>query len=201
MQNYINQLINDIRQATWNLKPPHSLWAESNADPDDEGELEDMAFVEQYIYGEKQPIGQITGIEAELLPPPEKLTEDQRSQLSGELEKLLQYFHFVLDFPEKLPAHLRYSFIRNLWTEEHVPLSFGESHIEFCDYEVENCPYPDYCTCREFEAEMKEEEEHGAVADFDFDLDDILPDLQRLEDIWNIQEEMDDDDPDSPDQS
>ncbi|HKJ42972.1 MAG TPA: hypothetical protein VKA27_12840, partial [Sunxiuqinia sp.] len=135
MQHYISQLIDDIRQAIWNLRPPHELWEESKADPDDELELEDMSFVEQYIEGEKQPIADITGIAPEQLPPPEKLTAEQQGLLASELEKLLQYFHFVLDFPEKFPPHLRYSFILDFWNEEHVPLSFGENHIEFCDYE------------------------------------------------------------------
>jgi hypothetical protein len=209
MQRYIEQLIDDIHKATWNLKPPHSLWEESEADPDNELELEDMSFVEQYIEGEKQPIAQITGIGAEQLPPSEKLAIEQRALLAVELEKLLQYFHFVLDFPATLPGHLRYPFIRDFWSEEHVPLSFGENHIEFCDYEVEHCPFPGYCTtCKEVEAQMKYDEERDATGDFDFDfdVDSLLPDLEQLEDIWDARDKIEnddepDDDPDPNDHS
>ncbi len=62
MEHYINQLIEDLHKATWNLKPPHKVWEEFEADPYDEGELEDISYIEQYIEGEKQPMAQITGI-------------------------------------------------------------------------------------------------------------------------------------------
>lgn len=185
MKRYIEQLIEDIHKATWNLKPPHKLWEDSEADPDDELELEDMSYVEQYIEGEKQAIGKITGIEPELLPPAVKLTKEQQALLATELEKLLQNFHFALEFSEKYPAHLRYSFIRKFWEEKHVPLSFGTTHIEFCDYLVENCPFPGYCTtCKEIDDQMKFDEEHGVKTDLDFDLEDILPSPEDLEDFF-----------------
>ncbi|PTN09613.1 hypothetical protein [Mangrovibacterium marinum] len=185
MKRYIEQLIDDIRQASWNVNPPHELWAKSKADPDDELELEDMSFAEQYIYGEQQPIGQITGIGPGQLPAPEKLSVDEQAQLAVELEKLLDLFHFKLDFPESFPASLRYPFIRNFWSESHVPLSFGENHIEFCDMEEENCPFPGYCTtCKEAAEQMRidEEQEKGAkcVFDFDFDVEDLLPSLEQI---------------------
>ncbi len=202
MQRYIEQLIDDIREATWNLRPPHELWEESKADPDNELELEDMSFVEQYLYGETQPIGQITGIATEQLPQPEKLNNEQRALLATELENLLQYFHFRLDFPEKFPAHLRYPFIRDFWGEEHVPLSFGENHIEFCDYDPEDCPFPGYCTiCFEVAAQMEYDEEHGRITDFEFDADDLLPSPEQLEDFFRDREKStgEDDVRDDPD--
>lgn len=176
MERYIAQLMEDIRKATWNEKPPHELWVESKADPDNELELEDMSYVEKYLYGEKESISSITGIETHFLPPPEKLSKKQRELLSKELEKLLLIHHFELDFPRKYPHHLRYSFIRNFWDEEHVAMSFGTSHIEFCDYDKEKCPFPGYCkTCDEVEAQMKYDEE-SANRNISDDLeDDELP--------------------------
>jgi hypothetical protein len=160
MQRYIEQLIDDLHKATWGMKPPHEIWEESEADPDDELELEDMSYVEKYLYGDAIPISGITGIAQEQLPPAERLSEEQQALLAVELEKLLQYFHFYLDFPKDYPAHLRYEFIRKFWEEKHVPLSFGENHIEFCDYDVEHCPFPGYCnSCKEVEEQMKFDEE------------------------------------------
>jgi len=159
MERYVEQLIDDIHKATWNVKPPHPLWEESEADPDDEVELEDMSYVEKYIYGKKQKISKITGISARLLPPAGKLTSEQKALLATELEKLLSLFHFTLEFPESYPADLRYPFIVNFWKEKHVPLSFGEDPIELCDGVEDNCPFPGYCTfCKEFEAQMKFDE-------------------------------------------
>lgn len=187
MQRYIEQLIEDIHKATWNLRPPHALWEESKADPDDELELEDMTYLEQYVYGDEIPIANITGIEQERLPAPEKLTTEQKALLAEELEKLLQYFHFILDFPSEYPSHLRYPFIRNFWKEKHVALSFGENHIEFCDFEDDKCPFPGYCTtCAEIKAQLKYDEEHSSLTDdWDFEIEDLIPTQEQLENFFN----------------
>lgn len=154
MEHYISQLISDIHQATWRVRPPHEIW--EDVDVDNEAEQEDISYVEEYIYGEPEKISDITGIASEFLPQPEKLTEDQAGRLASELENLLNIFHFYPDFPEAYPLHLRYPFIRNLWDEEHVPISFGESHIELCSFEQEFCPFEGYCnTCQEYADELK----------------------------------------------
>lgn len=162
MQRYIEQLVEDIQIASHKLKPPRKLWADIS------DELEDMSYVEQYLYGEKQPIAQITTIAQEQLPPPEKLLEGQKTQLASELEKLLQYFHFYLDFPKDYPTHMRYSFIYNFWTEEHVPILFGSSHIEFCNYEEKNCPFTGYCNaCADINIQIKQDEDLQRNRDYD----------------------------------
>lgn len=172
MQRYIEQLIDDIHKATWKINPPHEIW--NDVDTDNEAELEDLAYAEKYIYGEPLPISEITEIDPKLLPPKEKLTQEQQALLSTELEKLLQHFHFYLNFPDDYPAHLRYPFILKFWEEEHVPLSFGEDHVELCDFNEENCPFVGYCTvCEEFNEEVK----NGHAEDGEsWDTDDyILP--------------------------
>ena len=154
MDHYISQLISDIHQATWRVRPPHEIW--EDVDTESEVELEDISYVEEHVYGIPEKISSITGIATEFLPEPEKLNKEQSGLLSVELEKLLNFFHFYLDFPEAYPLNLRYPFIRELWDEEHVPLSFGESHIEFCDYEEEHCPFPGHCnTCKEVAQQME----------------------------------------------
>jgi hypothetical protein len=198
MERYIQQLIDDIHQATWRIKPPHELWEESEADPDNELELEDMSYVEKYLYGDEEPISGITGIDAERLPPIEKLSLQHQALLATELENLLQYFHFQLDFPANYPAHLRYPFILKFWAEEQVPLSFGENHIEFCDYDEEHCPFPGYCTtCKEVAEQMKYDEEHCSKVDFDIDVTNLLPSPEEIKDFMKQQgielEETDDD--------
>ncbi len=182
MERYLEQLIGDIRNATWKVSPPHEIWEKSGADPDNELELEDMSYVEQYVYGDEISISEITGIEQELLPPVEQLPELQQEVLASELEKLLNVHHFFPDFPADYPVLLRYPFLRQLWSESHVPLSFGENHIEFCDYEEEYCPFPGYCTsCAGFKAQMKADEEEerrngkSGNSDWNFNIEDLLP--------------------------
>jgi|AGTN01.2.fsa_nt_gi hypothetical protein len=155
MQRYIEQLIEDIRNASFNFRPPHRIWQESEADPEDEDELEDISYIEKYFAGEKEPISIITGIHFSALPDPDKLTDDQKTIISRELENLLEVFHFHLEFPESYPAHQRYPYIRNFWKEKHVVLSYGTSSIGFCDYHKDKCPFPGYCDiCDEVEREL-----------------------------------------------
>jgi len=172
MDRYIEQLIEDLNILT-SKKNSHTE-TETESENDDESFLKHIENVENYLYGDKIPVSSITGILFEQLPPPEKLNKRQQKILSAELEKFLRYFHFELDFPRKYPLHLRYPFIRNFWNEKHVALSFGSSHIEFCDYEKENCPFPGYCkTCDEVEAQMKFDEEQSKNNTNEFDLDEL----------------------------
>ncbi len=160
MKHYVEQLIEDINEAM----PDIQSVAEQRDDivGDDETFFKHIENVEKYLYGEEKPISTITGIDFILLPPPEKLTTEQQRVLSVELEKLLLQFHFELDFPKNYPAHLRYPFIKKFWEENHTALTFGASHIEFCSYEIENCPFPGYCkTCEEIDAQMKHDEEQA----------------------------------------
>lgn len=184
MERYIEQLINDIRNATWNNKPPHEIWEQSGADPDDELELEDISHVEEFVYGKKERISKITGIDAKQLPPTKKLTSEQQSRLAIELENLLRYFHFILDFPVDFPTDLRYAFIRKIWKKKYVPMTFGDTHIEFCSFNEEKCPFPGYCsTCKEIAAEMKCDEGIGE-SDFDPPIDELI-DIEVINGFYN----------------
>ena len=161
MKRYLEQLIEDLHKATSNMKPPNELWDAGEANQDEELTLEDISQSEKYVYGDETPISEITGIDQKQLPPVEKLTQEQQALLSAELEELLYYFHFQLDFPDNYPAHLRYTFILKFWEEKHVALSFGTTHIEFCDYDEEQCPFPGYCnSCKEAAEYIKSDKEH-----------------------------------------
>jgi hypothetical protein len=177
MQRYIEQLVEDIHKATWTIRVPHEIW--DDVDINSDSELEDMSYAEKYIYGAKERIDCITGIPVESLPPENKLNKNQKSILVKELDKLLKYFHFYLDFPEKFPLHRRYSFMYKFWSESHVAVSFGESHIEFCDYEEDSCPFPGYCdTCKEVAREMTNNEDSGEDSGSQsdsLDFEDMIP--------------------------
>ncbi len=178
MQRYVEQLIEDIHIARSKVRPPLDVW--DDVDTNDDGEIEDMAFVEKYIYGTSKPIEQITRIKYEQLPPDDKLSAEQKAMLAKELLELLLHYNFVPDFPETFPLNRRYSFLRKIWTDKHVELSFGQTHIEFCDYDESECPFVGYCaTCEEVKAQFKYDEEierkareEGRLIDDDDDDDD-----------------------------
>lgn len=188
MKRYLGQLIEDMRKAAQLIRPPHKLWEESEADPFDEGELEDMSYIEQFVEGEVQPVSVITGIDEDAFPPSDKLTRQQQEQLACEMEKLLDHFHFTLDFPQNYPMYLRYTFFRNFWKEEHVPLSFGTTHIELCDFDENNCPFPGYCnSCEEYRLECEKGEKTSGESVNPFDL---LPTQQQLDEWWIHQQRL-----------
>ena len=111
----------------------------------------------QYLYGEKETIATITGIDSKLLPPNGVLSKSQVETLASELEKILQKHHFVLDFPVNFPPHLRYDFIIRFWREKHLTFSEGENHIDFCSYHEETtCPFSGYCiVCSDVEVYLR----------------------------------------------
>ncbi len=153
MQRYITQLIEDLKEIAQIKKQAANTETANN----DEALLKHFEDIENYLHGEEVPISEITGILPEQLPPPEMLNESQRAQLSVELENFLEHYNFALDFPYNYPNQLRYPFIWNFWTEKHIPMQRGISHIEFCDYDETNCPFQGYCnTCDEFEIEDKD---------------------------------------------
>lgn len=55
-----------------------------------------------------------------------------------------------------------------------MPLSFGENHIDFCDLNVDECPFPGYCnTCKEVAEQMKSDDDTGPSAS-DFPVDELF---------------------------
>lgn len=152
MQNYINQLIENLKE----IAHKHKLLDVVIDEPvnDNETFQQHIEDVENYIAGKTQPISIITGVKLEELPPVEMLSEVQKEQLSKQLEKFLLQFRFVLEFPPQYPLANRYAFIRKFCSEERTLMKFGMCHIEFCNYDKKNCPFPEHCKCcYEFESE------------------------------------------------
>ena len=145
---YVKQLQEDIRRAA-----QKTLVENGNIEDDLTSFEKQMEEVESFVYGDMVPLSQIVGIATVQLPPPEKLSEVQQQTLYEDMEKLLNAFNFYPDFPENLPGHLKYQVMRARWDNEHVHMSVGQSHLEFCDYEPGNCPFPsEYCYCKNFDA-------------------------------------------------
>jgi len=142
---YVKQLSEDLRLAAQKNLVEH----ENNHDLTSDNFEEHIKEVEKYIYGDMEPLSKIVGIHTVQLPPPEQLSEAQQSQLYDEMEQLLNAFNFYPDFPENLPGHFKYQVMRSRWDDEHVFMSSGHSHLEFCEYEPKDCPFPsEFCSCK-----------------------------------------------------
>lgn len=168
MDRYVQQLIEDLRAAAEHVPAPGEIW--SGVDMNNPAELEDIAYVEQYLNGDPQKLSKIVGVEQMVFPPPEKLAETQIALLCTEMIRLLEAYHFVPDFPSGLPESIKYRLLRERWESEQVFVGAGEVHMEFCHYEPDECPFPHtYCDC------LKVEEEQPPKMDRDSENDDELP--------------------------
>jgi len=139
MERYIKQLIEEFEDTITNRIIQQEIIKYKN-------EGESLLSFEQSTNGEEKEISEITGIETEKLPPFEKITEEQADLLANKMENLLDYFFFVLEFPEGVPGTIRYKLLRERWSCKVVTANVGLIHLEFCNYKQENCPFPEYCT-------------------------------------------------------
>ncbi len=155
MDRYFNQLIEDLKNAAKRKRPP-----KMELDP----ELEVVRGAEEYLYGTPYMLGVLLGISKNTFPPPEKLNENQLEQLATEIEYLWAEFNFHPVFPDDLPAIFRYKLLLSKWDEPVQYVSAGNIHVEFCDYDTENCPFPKkYCMCKDFEDEI--DNDHDSYLD------------------------------------
>lgn len=156
MKRYIEQLIKDLKKARNYDDPPEMM--EDFLIGQVEKAEDQIADVEEYLNGSRQPLSQILGIEKDKLPSPEYLSDEQATLLAHEMEKLWKHFRFYPSYPvDDLPGEVRYRLLRDSWDIDQVCLSTGAIGVEFCDYDDENCPIPEYCNaCEQWKEEYDE---------------------------------------------
>lgn len=143
MENYIQQLIadleavaaNDIKTTYYEI-PPHLT------------EIPDIAELAQVEF---KPISEWTGIESEVFPEVELLSENQILQLNYSIRKVLNKLNVeIIDLPENLPEENFYTAITTNWDSpiQYLPLSGFD--MELCEGEMLTCPYGIYCQCSEY---------------------------------------------------
>lgn len=156
MEHYIEQLMEDFREASKRVPPPGPL--REDIDKDNPNEVEDMAYIEEHYLSTPKPLSEIVGIETKYLPPMEKLTEEQAERLYTEMERMLNAYHFRMVFPDGLPAIIKYRCMCDLWDDKQAMVGAGEVEILICDSDPEICPFPEgFCDCKRIEEEWERE--------------------------------------------
>lgn len=184
MKRYIEQLIEDLRNAA--LQAPPDVFDDPELDDEDALEME-LEEAERFVTGPFEKLSDIVGVSKKLLPAPERLTEQQKMLLIPEIEKLLHAWHFYPEYPENVPSGLLYKAIYNIWDNEYVRINSGQCHIEFCDYEEENCPFPGFCN---YCSELTSKEEAIPENDFNVKANDLKGDEENIhEDFEQIEKE------------
>ena len=179
MDRYIKQLVDDINQVISQLpEPPSPLW--DSVDIYDEGEIEDMSYIESTFYSERFMLSDILQIEADSFPPDDKLNDNQIKLLIDALHALLEYHHFEAAFPDTISERTKYKLLLKAMKTNQPKVSFGIVGLEFCHYDEENCPVPGECNqCKNLRLEM--EREPKEESDMIRKASDLLPTKEEVE--------------------
>ena len=149
LNRYIDQLIEEIRACARNL-PQIS----KSKVPVEGKEIEYLREWENVIY---KPMMEWFNIEKDAFPEESLLSDEQINRLFPEFINLWKTFNFSPDLPAGLPERISYKVMREQLDKEVAWVSRGIIHIEFCNYDPKNCPFPqEYCMCKDFENRDKQ---------------------------------------------
>ena len=147
MQNYINQLIADIVYATENVSLP---FAEKQL------ELHDwIPDEEEDKTAPTRNLEEWTGINKEMLPPQERLSDEQVHQLFNALNKMLEVYNWSFVLQTKVPERIQYAAIRDNFNQSAKVKRWHMGFFEVCKPGTEHgkCALGKYCQCA-FYAEL-----------------------------------------------
>jgi hypothetical protein len=114
------------------------------------------------------------GISADSFPSMDKLTESQAKDVNEAILNLWSVNRIYANFPENFLSQLIiYRELRKKMQEDTIRLfPDGDTHIEFCSYEPESCPWGmDFCICKD--SEWFNEEDNDATQETNMDGDDF----------------------------
>jgi hypothetical protein len=147
MDKYIKQLI-EMMLAAYQNRP------EANSKHFPDAEMENLfADVEAYTNGDfDMNLDEVIGIPQNVFPPEDRLSDAQIDLLVPEFEALWNHFRYHLCFPEKINNRWKYILMRRELGEPHYILQSenGMIHIEFCNYDANDCEFPKEFCCGGF---------------------------------------------------
>lgn len=142
MQNYINQLIEEMREAA--KQAPAQKTLDDAKTPEEFEEFMEFGHTGRNMEEKTKTLAQLFGIPSSHLPPAENLSQSQIKTLIDEIEKLWTAYHLFPEVPEKAPDELHYNALKNEWDEEMVYVPYGW-HMDFCDGNCEECQFLAHC--------------------------------------------------------
>ena len=140
MNTYLKQLISEMRHAATLV--PEPLMPEGSFDTDFV-----VATIQRFP---EQTMGDWFGLEIQKFPEAEFWNEDELELLAAEFEKLWEAWSFYPEFPEGIPAKMRYTLLRNHLSHScEVYLGGPKQHNYLCNFRFDECPFgPELCLCR-----------------------------------------------------
>lgn len=136
MQRYIDQLIEDLRQAKNHVPPEPKL-------SKDYEEFEEQMFAIETA--PDIPAKKLFGVAFHELPPPEKLTDAQMQQLIDAIADTWEAFNIDIYFIDEIPLPLRYEIVRDEFASDIHYMPGWSMTFDFCAYWCPDCKIADYC--------------------------------------------------------
>ena len=167
MQHYIDQLLEDIVTATDSL-------------PFGEQSLELHDWISDEDEDKTAPVRNLpewTGIQPEMLPPEEMLTDEQIQSLLQALKKLLDAYNCCFVLQIEVPERIQYATIRHNFNQDVKVKRWHLGFFDICSPGTEHgkCALGQYCQCAFFkelfadciEEDLTPEEERARALEFE----------------------------------
>jgi len=147
MQPWVDYLLQDIRQATREIECNESdSWTKESF----QQTIEDFDFCDFWSDNPPQSIAQICGMEPELFPTADILSNSQMKHLLESLTEMYESWFITADIPRKAPISKKYTLLTGLLKKVvHVPTS-GNIIFDFCTGNPQGCELENFCSCRKF---------------------------------------------------
>ena len=160
MENYIKQLLADMKKAEQNLPTPLDYKVLFPNHPAHDYDMEYMVAWECTPY---QSTSELYGISADAFPPHEQLTDEQIEKLTKGIMDLWLAYGTDVSIPDGATMRVCYKVFTHEWRENEVqyfpPELGGSSTYDFCSADVETCLWEEFCSCREHVATWEREDE------------------------------------------
>ncbi len=135
MQRYIDQLIEDLRNARQNV-PKAPDFGENNENFE--------AAMDAILHAPEKPPKQNFGVSYEELPPPERLSHTQMETLVKEIILTIEAFGMFVEFHSpNVPIELKYKLLRKTFAKK-MPYMPGW-HFDFCSGNCPDCELSAFC--------------------------------------------------------
>ena len=153
MENYINQLLEEMESAKSNLpfKVNYALLY-----PNHPALIYGLDYIVEWEMAPTWKMEELFGIKKEQLPVAEKLTDTEIEKLNnGILDLWFAFNTIVEDLDERIPQRDLYKAFRNSWEEKTIRyMPDGIYSLDFCEYSTEHCIWnAEFCACKNLDSE------------------------------------------------
>lgn len=141
MKRYIEQLLADILYATGNVSSP---FVEKELNPHDW-----LSDEEEEKTAPVRNLEEWTGITKEMLPPAERLNNEQVNFLLEAIKKMLDAYNCSFVLQTQIPERIQYDSIRDNFNQEVKVKRWHMGFFELCrpGTEHKKCALGEYCQC------------------------------------------------------